>query len=76
MCLQVAHQVSDAVSRGAKVLKGGKRLDGSFMEPTLLANVSTEMLCMKEETFGPLLPVIRSVRSAVFMCFTLIQSAV
>lgn len=46
------------------------------MEPTLLANVSTEMLCMKEETFGPLLPVIRSVRSAVFMCFTLIQSAV
>uniref|UniRef100_A0A671WKA8 Succinate-semialdehyde dehydrogenase, mitochondrial n=1 Tax=Sparus aurata TaxID=8175 RepID=A0A671WKA8_SPAAU len=56
---KVAHQVSDAVSRGAKVLKGGKRLDGSFMEPTLLANVSTEMLCMKEETFGPLLPVIR-----------------
>lgn len=57
----MAHQISDAVSRGAKVLKGGKRLDGSFMEPTLLADVSTEMLCMKEETFGPLLPVIRSV---------------
>lgn len=81
MCLQVAHQVSDAVSRGAKVLKGGKRLDGSFMEPTLLANVSTEMLCMKEETFGPLLPVIRSARrhsqrSVVFTCFTVIQSAV
>ncbi|XP_076592795.1 succinate-semialdehyde dehydrogenase, mitochondrial isoform X3 [Chaetodon auriga] len=56
---KVAHQVSDAVSRGAKVLKGGKRLEGSFMEPTLLADVSTEMLCMKEETFGPLLPVIR-----------------
>lgn len=60
---QVAHQVSDAVSRGAKVLKGGKRLDGSFMEPTLLADVTTDMLCTNEETFGPLLPVIRSARS-------------
>ncbi|XP_035529124.1 succinate-semialdehyde dehydrogenase, mitochondrial-like [Morone saxatilis] len=58
-CREVVQQVSDAVSRGAKVLKGGKRLDGSYMEPTLLANVTTDMLCMKEETFGPLLPVIR-----------------
>uniref|UniRef100_UPI0037E70895 succinate-semialdehyde dehydrogenase, mitochondrial isoform X3 n=1 Tax=Semicossyphus pulcher TaxID=241346 RepID=UPI0037E70895 len=56
---KVAHQISDAVSRGAKVLKGGKRLEGSFMEPTLLADVTTDMLCTKEETFGPLLPVIR-----------------
>ncbi|KAL7392879.1 hypothetical protein ABVT39_003208 [Epinephelus coioides] len=56
---KVAHQVSDAVSRGAKVLKGGKRLEGSFMEPTLLADVTTDMLCTREETFGPLLPVIR-----------------
>ncbi|XP_040900736.1 succinate-semialdehyde dehydrogenase, mitochondrial [Toxotes jaculatrix] len=56
---KVVHQISDAVSQGAKVLKGGKRLDGSFMEPTLLADVTTDMLCTKEETFGPLLPVIR-----------------
>ncbi|XP_059194897.1 succinate-semialdehyde dehydrogenase, mitochondrial-like [Centropristis striata] len=56
---KVVQQISDAVSRGAKVLKGGKRLDGSFMEPTLLADVTTDMLCTKEETFGPLLPVIR-----------------
>ncbi|XP_071325528.1 succinate-semialdehyde dehydrogenase, mitochondrial isoform X1 [Trachinotus anak] len=56
---KVVQQVSDAVSRGAKVLRGGKRLEGSFMEPTLLADVTTEMLCTKEETFGPLLPVIR-----------------
>lgn len=55
----MAHQISDAVSHGAKVLRGGKRLEGSFMEPTLLADVSTEMLCTREETFGPLLPVIR-----------------
>ncbi|XP_037639879.1 succinate-semialdehyde dehydrogenase, mitochondrial isoform X1 [Sebastes umbrosus] len=56
---KVVHQISDAVSKGAKVLKGGKRLDGSFMEPTLLADVTTDMICTKEETFGPLLPVIR-----------------
>lgn len=56
----MAQQISDAVSRGATLLKGGKRLDGSFMEPTLLTDVTTDMLCMKEETFGPLLPVVRS----------------
>ncbi|KAK5607349.1 Succinate-semialdehyde dehydrogenase, mitochondrial [Crenichthys baileyi] len=56
---KVLHQISDAVSQGAKVLKGGNRLDGSFMEPTLLTDVTADMLCMKEETFGPLVPVIR-----------------
>lgn len=60
---QVLHQISDAVSRGAKVVKGGKRLDGSFMEPTLLADVTADMLCTKEETFGPLVPVIRRVHT-------------
>ncbi|XP_077950334.1 succinate-semialdehyde dehydrogenase, mitochondrial isoform X3 [Gasterosteus aculeatus] len=58
-CGQVVKQIADAVSRGATVLKGGKRLEGSFMEPTLLSDVTTEMICTKEETFGPLLPVIR-----------------
>lgn len=56
---KVEHQVTEAVSRGAKVLRGGKRLEGSFMQPTLLADVTTDMLCTKEETFGPLVPVIR-----------------
>ncbi|XP_077950333.1 succinate-semialdehyde dehydrogenase, mitochondrial isoform X2 [Gasterosteus aculeatus] len=56
---KVVKQIADAVSRGATVLKGGKRLEGSFMEPTLLSDVTTEMICTKEETFGPLLPVIR-----------------
>uniref|UniRef100_A0AAY5KPZ7 Succinate-semialdehyde dehydrogenase, mitochondrial n=1 Tax=Esox lucius TaxID=8010 RepID=A0AAY5KPZ7_ESOLU len=56
---KVEHQVQDAVSQGAKVLRGGKRLDGSFHQPTLLTDVTTHMLCTKEETFGPLLPVIR-----------------
>ncbi|XP_034409863.1 succinate-semialdehyde dehydrogenase, mitochondrial isoform X1 [Cyclopterus lumpus] len=56
---KVVHQISDAVSRGATVLRGGKRLERSFMEPTLLAGVTTDMICTQEETFGPLLPVIR-----------------
>ncbi|XP_075996694.1 succinate-semialdehyde dehydrogenase, mitochondrial [Genypterus blacodes] len=56
---KVVHQISDAVSRGATVLKGGRRLEGSYMEPTLLADVTTDMLCTREESFGPLLPVIR-----------------
>lgn len=61
--LQVALQISDAVSQGAKLLKGGKRLQGSFVEPTLLTDVSAHMLCMKEETFGPLVPIVRFVAS-------------
>uniref|UniRef100_A0A8B9GYN0 Succinate-semialdehyde dehydrogenase, mitochondrial n=1 Tax=Astyanax mexicanus TaxID=7994 RepID=A0A8B9GYN0_ASTMX len=55
---KVERQIADAVSQGAMVLKGGKRLEGSFMQPTLLSNVSTNMQCMQEETFGPLIPVV------------------
>lgn len=58
---KVELQISDAMSRGAKLVTGGKRLDGSFMQPTLLTDITTDMLCMKEETFGPLVPVIRCV---------------
>ncbi|XP_060778303.1 succinate-semialdehyde dehydrogenase, mitochondrial [Neoarius graeffei] len=56
---KVERQITDAVSQGAVVLKGGKRLEGSFMQPTLLSNVTTNMLCMREETFGPLMPVLK-----------------
>lgn len=56
---KVEHQITDAVSLGAVVLKGGKRLEGSFMQPTLLSNVTADMLCMREETFGPLIPVLK-----------------
>lgn len=59
----MALQISDAVSQGAKLLKGGKRLQGSFVEPTLLTEVTGHMLCMKEETFGPLVPIVRLVAS-------------
>jgi succinate-semialdehyde dehydrogenase/glutarate-semialdehyde dehydrogenase len=47
--------VEDAVKHGARLLCGGKRLDraGYFMEPTVLADVRRDGLCMREETFGP-----------------------
>lgn len=58
---KVEHQISDAVSRGACIVTGGKRhhLGASFFEPTLLSKVTTDMLCTQEETFGPLAPVLK-----------------
>ncbi|MFD0678645.1 MULTISPECIES: NAD-dependent succinate-semialdehyde dehydrogenase [unclassified Paenibacillus] len=50
--------VDDAVSQGAKVLTGGKRAErqGQFFEPTILSDVNENMLICKEETFGPVAP--------------------
>jgi len=56
----VEEHVHDAISRGARVLAGGRRsssLKGSFYEPTILADVDHTMIVMREETFGPVLPV-------------------
>jgi succinate-semialdehyde dehydrogenase/glutarate-semialdehyde dehydrogenase len=41
------------------VLVGGHRLQGQFFEPTVVANATGDMLCAREETFGPLAPVFR-----------------
>jgi succinate-semialdehyde dehydrogenase/glutarate-semialdehyde dehydrogenase len=53
--------VADAVSKGAKVMMGGKRhsLGGRFFEPTLLTEVTPEMKVSREETFGPVAPLYR-----------------
>jgi len=53
--VKIEEQVAEAVSGGANVLTGGKRLEGKgyFYPPTLLSNVNMEMKVMKEETFGP-----------------------
>mmetsp|Transcript_102032 Transcript_102032/g.286774 ORF Transcript_102032/g.286774 Transcript_102032/m.286774 type:complete len:607 (-) Transcript_102032:122-1942(-) len=55
--------VDDAVSKGARVLTGGKRNKefpaGQFFEPTVLADVTEDMLIAKEETFGPILSIFR-----------------
>jgi len=56
----VSRHVEDAVSKGAKVLTGGKVRDkGLFYEPTVLVDVEHGMDCMREETFGPTLPVMK-----------------
>ena len=56
----VEEHVSDAVQRGAAVLTGGRRgskVEGLFYEPTVLTAVDHSMLIMRDETFGPVLPV-------------------
>ena len=54
-------QIADAVARGARVVAGGARRPGPgmFFAPTLLADVTSDMAVMREETFGPVLPVMR-----------------
>jgi succinate-semialdehyde dehydrogenase/glutarate-semialdehyde dehydrogenase len=58
---KVQEHVADAVAKGAKVLTGGKpdALGGLFYEPTVLINVTRDMRLMREETFGPVAPLIR-----------------
>jgi len=59
--LKVEEHISDAVSNGARVLVGGARheLGGSFFQPTLMVDVSSNMLVAHEETFGPVAPLFR-----------------
>ncbi|MDR6120869.1 succinate-semialdehyde dehydrogenase/glutarate-semialdehyde dehydrogenase [Bacillus sp. SLBN-46] len=54
---KVEKHVNDAVEKGAKLETGGKKANGLFFEPTVLSDVDDDMLCMTEETFGPLAPV-------------------
>ena len=58
---KVEEHIQDAVSKGAKILVGGKRhkLGGLFFEPTVLTDVNTTMKVTKEETFGPVAPLFR-----------------
>ncbi|QWE16897.1 NAD-dependent succinate-semialdehyde dehydrogenase [Polynucleobacter sp. AP-Nino-20-G2] len=57
---KVEKHVADALSKGAKLVSGGKRssLGGTFYEPTILSNVTNDMLITYEETFGPVAPII------------------
>jgi succinate-semialdehyde dehydrogenase/glutarate-semialdehyde dehydrogenase len=58
---KVEKHVADALSKGAKTLLGGKRHErgGLFFQPTVLTNVTPDMLVSFEETFGPVAPLIR-----------------
>ena len=57
--LKVERHVQDAVAKGARLLTGGKRMEGQFFEPTVVADATSDMLCAKEETFGPFAPVFK-----------------
>ena len=60
---KIESHVADAVAKGAKVVTGGHRVQGlgsnQFYEPTVLSGATADMLCAKEETFGPVAPVFR-----------------
>lgn len=58
---KVEQHIMDAVERGARVVAGGARhaRGGLFFQPTVLADVADTMLITREETFGPVLPLIR-----------------
>src|ERR1700751_3300574 len=58
---KIEDHIQDAVSKGARVLLGGKRhaLGQTFFEPTVLADVTPKMKVAREETFGPLAPLFR-----------------
>jgi acyl-CoA reductase-like NAD-dependent aldehyde dehydrogenase len=57
----VESHVNDAIAKGAKALTGGHRGSGKgyFFEPTVLVDVTPDMECMREETFGPTLPIMK-----------------
>ena len=58
---KVETQVADALAKGGRVLTGGKphALGGTFFEPTVIAEANADMLCARQETFGPLAPLFR-----------------
>lgn len=56
---KVQRHVQDAVAKGARVLTGGSKLQGQFFEPTVVADATADMLCAREETFGPFAPVFK-----------------
>ena len=58
---KVERHLEDAISKGAKVLTGGKQpsLGGLYFEPTVLTEVQSNMVLFKEETFGPLAPLFK-----------------
>jgi aldehyde dehydrogenase (NAD+) len=54
---KIRAQIDEAVAQGAKILCGGKN-DGLFLEPTILADVTRDMKVFREETFGPVAPIL------------------
>jgi succinate-semialdehyde dehydrogenase / glutarate-semialdehyde dehydrogenase len=57
--VKVEAHVADALAKGATLVTGGQRVDERYFVPTVLSGATSEMLCAKEETFGPVAPVFR-----------------
>ncbi len=58
----IEHHVNEAVQQGARIVSGGHRVEtehGVYFEPTLMENVNHSMVLMQDETFGPIVPVMR-----------------
>lgn len=58
---KVEEHVADAVAKGGQIAHGGKRhaLGGTFFQPTVITNVTSNMMIAREETFGPVAPLFR-----------------
>jgi succinate-semialdehyde dehydrogenase / glutarate-semialdehyde dehydrogenase len=58
---KVEEHIADAIAKGAQIAHGGKRhaLGGTFFQPTIVTNVTRDMLMAREETFGPVAPLFR-----------------
>ncbi|RYF27133.1 MAG: NAD-dependent succinate-semialdehyde dehydrogenase [Comamonadaceae bacterium] len=56
---KVQRHLDDALSKGARVVAGGQKMGGQFFQPTVVADATADMLCAREETFGPFAPVFR-----------------
>ncbi|UIP29863.1 NAD-dependent succinate-semialdehyde dehydrogenase [Photobacterium sp. TLY01] len=56
---KIMHLTDHTVAQGAKLVTGGQQLDGLFVQPTILADVTHDMDIVQEEIFGPIAPVIR-----------------
>ncbi|MCX8520341.1 MAG: NAD-dependent succinate-semialdehyde dehydrogenase [Rhodoferax sp.] len=56
---KVQRHVADAIAKGGKVETGGHALTGQFFAPTVVSGATADMLCAREETFGPFAPVFR-----------------
>ncbi|MCA9960648.1 MAG: aldehyde dehydrogenase family protein [Anaerolineales bacterium] len=54
----VQDQLDDALAKGARIIYGGK-IEGLFVEPTIIVDVTHDMKLMQEETFGPIMPVMK-----------------
>lgn len=61
---KVSAHVADALAKGARALVGGEPRDGLYFSPTVLADVTSGMRILEEETFGPIAPLVKFERDA------------